>query len=46
MIHKVEETLELAKQGIPGMIIDGIEQGSLAEAIMGKEVVGTKVELA
>jgi isopentenyl phosphate kinase len=44
MIHKVEETLALAKKGIPGMIIDGVENGSLAEAIEGKEVLGTKVE--
>lgn len=44
MMHKVEETLSLAKQGIPGLIIDGIENGSLSEAISGKEVLGTKVE--
>lgn len=43
MIHKVEETLMLAKNGIPGMIIDGVENGSLAEAVGGKEVLGTKV---
>lgn len=44
MMHKVEETLNLAKQGIPGLIIDGVEHGSLSEAISGKEVLGTKVE--
>lgn len=44
MIHKVEETLALAKQGIPGLIIDGIEHGSLSKAIMGEKVLGTVVE--
>ncbi|MFH0863764.1 MAG: isopentenyl phosphate kinase [Candidatus Gottesmanbacteria bacterium] len=44
MIHKVEETLNLAKQGIPGLIIDGIEKGSLSKAIAGEKVIGTKVE--
>lgn len=43
MEHKVMETLELAKQGIPGLIIDGIEHGTLSEAIEGKEVLGTKI---
>jgi isopentenyl phosphate kinase len=44
MLHKVEETLALAKQGIPGLIIDGIENGSLSKAIAGKTVLGTRVE--
>jgi isopentenyl phosphate kinase len=44
MMHKVEETLSLARQGIPGLIIDGVEHGSLAEAISGEEVLGTRVE--
>lgn len=44
MLHKVEETLALAKEGIPGLIIDGIEHGSLAKAVRGEEVVGTRVE--
>ena len=44
MMHKVEETLNLASKGIPGLIIDGIEKGRLSEAISGKEVLGTKVE--
>jgi len=44
MIHKVEETLDLAKHGIPGLIIDGIENGSLSKAVNGEEVIGTKVE--
>jgi isopentenyl phosphate kinase len=44
MIHKVEETLALAKEGIPGLIIDGIENGSLSRAIKGEKVIGTRVE--
>lgn len=44
MIHKVEETLALAQKGIPGLIIDGVEHGSLAKAMAGEEVLGTKVE--
>jgi isopentenyl phosphate kinase len=44
MLHKVEETLALARQGIPGLIIDGIEHGSLSQVIRGEEVVGTKIE--
>jgi len=44
MIHKVEETLDLARHGIPGLIIDGIENGSLSKAVNGEEVIGTKVE--
>jgi isopentenyl phosphate kinase len=43
MEHKVMETLELAKRGIPGLIIDGIEHGTLSEAILGKEVLGTRI---
>lgn len=44
MLHKVEETLKLAKEGIPGLIIDGIENGSLAKAVKGEPVLGTRVE--
>jgi isopentenyl phosphate kinase len=44
MIHKVEETLKLAQAGIPGLIIDGVETGSLSEAIAGREVLGTVIE--
>lgn len=43
MMHKVEQALELAKNGIPGLIIDGVEKGSLSKAISGEEVEGTKV---
>lgn len=44
MLHKVEETLQLARQGIPGLIIDGIENGSLSKAVAGEPVLGTRVE--
>ncbi|MCL4360411.1 isopentenyl phosphate kinase [Patescibacteria group bacterium] len=44
MIHKVEETLALAREGIPGLIIDGIEHGSLSKAVRGEPVLGTRVE--
>ena len=43
MIHKVKETLNLAKEGIPGLIIDGIEKCSLSKAISGEKVEGTEV---
>ena len=44
MLHKVMETLALAQRGIPGLIIDGIEHGSLSQAVAGKSVLGTRVE--
>ncbi len=43
MLHKVEETLALAKKGVPGLIIDGIVHGTLSDAIEGREVVGTRI---
>jgi isopentenyl phosphate kinase len=44
MAHKVEETLALARDGVPGLIIDGIVNGSLSDAVHGREVLGTRVE--
>lgn len=44
MLHKVQETLSLAEQGIPGLIIDGIEHGSLSKAVAGEKVLGTRIE--
>ncbi|NCN06351.1 MAG: isopentenyl phosphate kinase family protein [Candidatus Pacebacteria bacterium] len=44
MLHKVRETLGLAQRGIPGLIIDGIEHGSLSKAVAGKAVLGTRIE--
>ncbi len=46
MLHKVKQSLELAEQGIESLIIDGIEYGSLSQAIAGKEVVGTKIRVS
>src|SRR3989344_4250097 len=40
MLHKVEETLKLARQGIPGLIIDGIDKGTLYKAVKGERVLG------
>jgi len=45
MEHKVFETLELARQGIPGLIIDGIDKGSLSKAVEGEDVLGTRIEV-
>ncbi len=45
MLHKVKQSLALAEQGIESLIIDGIEHGSLSQAIAGKEVVGTKIKV-
>jgi len=42
MIHKVEESLKLAKQGIPALIIDGVTHGMLLRAI-NNGVTGTKI---
>ena len=44
MIHKVGEALKLARHGIKGLIIDGVEKGSLYKAIKGEEVLGTRME--
>ncbi len=44
MRHKVEEALELAKKGIPTLIIDGVVRGTLKEAITDNKIVGTSIE--
>ncbi len=44
MMHKVKESLSMAEKGIPALIIDGIEQGTLSDAIVGKKVLGTRIE--
>lgn len=43
MIHKVEETLLLAKRGIPGFVICGCQKNNLSKAVAGKKVNGTKI---
>lgn len=44
MLHKVEQSLNLAKAGIPALIIDGVNHGTLSKAVAGKKVIGTKIE--
>jgi isopentenyl phosphate kinase len=43
-MHKVEESLELAKKGISSLIISGIsEKNLLKKALLGKKVTGTSI---
>lgn len=42
MFHKVEESLKLAEQGIPALIIDGVTHGTLLKAI-NNGITGTKI---
>jgi len=44
MIHKVEESLVLAKKGINSLIINGQVDGNLSKAILGKPVIATRIE--
>ena len=44
MIHKVEESLKLAKETkIPTVLINGDKKGNLLKAILGNDVAGTKI---
>lgn len=43
MIHKVEESLALAKKGIPSEIINGTRKEELLNVLLGKPHKGTKV---
>lgn len=43
MIHKVQEALELAKSGIPTLLISA-EPGNLEKAILGQDVLGTWIK--
>lgn len=43
MIHKVKEALGLAREGVPGLIIDGISNGVLSKAVLGEKVLGTEI---
>lgn len=45
MIHKIEESLKMAKQGIDSQIIDGQKEGNLLKAIYGDSQLGTKITL-
>jgi len=44
MIHKVKESLEIARVGIPSLIINGRKPGNLKKAILGEEVKGTLIK--
>ncbi|RKY70956.1 MAG: hypothetical protein DRP97_02845 [Candidatus Latescibacterota bacterium] len=44
MIHKVEECLKLAKQGVESWIVSGIIKGRVRDLLMGKKVVGTMIK--
>jgi isopentenyl phosphate kinase len=43
MRHRVEAALELARRGVPSLVFDGTVPGSLAAALCGREVGGTRV---
>lgn len=44
MIHKVEEALNIAKQGISSYIMNGFEEEHLKKFILGKKVKGTLIK--
>jgi len=45
MLHKVEESLELAKEtGIQTVLINGNKRGNLLRTIFGREIVSTKIK--
>jgi len=44
MLHKVKESLELAKKGIPTLIINGNRPGELKKAILSLKTKGTLVD--
>ena len=44
MMHKVKETYKLSKKGITGLIIDGVEKGTLVKAVKNEPVLGTRIE--
>lgn len=43
MIHKIEESLKMAKKGVSTQIIDGIKKRNLLKAILGDWTTGTKI---
>ncbi|MBL7206464.1 MAG: isopentenyl phosphate kinase family protein [Candidatus Aenigmarchaeota archaeon] len=44
MIHKVEQALELAENGIKTQIISGLKEDNLKRAILGEEGLGTTIK--
>jgi len=45
MLHKIEESLKMAKKGIDCLIINGERKDILAKAILGKSICGTVVTM-
>ncbi len=43
MLHKIEESLRMAEQGIENLIINGEKEGNLLKAILGEKVEGTLI---
>lgn len=43
MLHKVEKSLDLAKMGIPSLVINGKRSGELLNALLGKSHRGTEI---
>jgi isopentenyl phosphate kinase len=44
MIHKVEESLKLARETkIVTLVINGVKKGNLTSALLGKNVLGTRI---
>jgi len=41
MLHKIEESLKMARQGIDSLVIDCEREGNLLKAILGEGVGGT-----
>ncbi|MEI6690683.1 MAG: isopentenyl phosphate kinase [bacterium] len=44
MLHKVQECLELAKLGIKSLIVSGLVEARVKEAMVGVKVLGTRIE--
>lgn len=44
MLHKVEQSLDLAKKNIPNIIINGSKKGNLFKTIIDEKILGTKIK--
>ena len=44
MRHRVETAWKLAGEGVPSLILDGLEAGALERALRGESVGGTRVD--
>lgn len=43
MLHKTERLVEIARAGIPSIIVNGLKPNRLRDALLGKKVVGTLI---